>query len=142
MFEALLVINTIWFSMAFHAFSIKNDATAKIIVPRAERDSPLFDVVSQSGRFLGGMNLAFAVLNILVLANLDTFPLDEQRAVLALAFAVAHGTQFFFNLPIALKNQRNGGGVWPVLKGPMLFIFIMDFVTMSLNLVVGTLLMV
>ncbi len=133
MFETILVLNTIWFAMAFHVFSIRNQVFAKILVPRSHRDTPAFAVLVASGKFLGGFNLAFMLCNVLLLFNLDTFPSDQQRIILLLVFAVAHGSQFFFNLPIAIQN-RQGGGVWQVLKGLMLFIFVTDFVMMALNL--------
>jgi len=46
--------------------------------------------------------------------------------------AVAHGTQFAGNVPVALANRR-GGGVWQVLKGTMLLIFVVDCALMLLN---------
>jgi len=75
----------------------------------------------------------YFLCNILLLINLDAFPSNEQRSILLFVFAVAHGSQFIFNLPVAIQNRR-GGGVWQVLKGVMLFIFITDFLLMALNL--------
>ena len=132
MLELLLLLNTLWFAMGFNAFALRNREFAKLLVPREQRDTPVFDILAESGRFLGGFNLAFAICNILLLVNLDTFPGDQQRAILLLVFAIAHGSQFAFNVPVALANRR-GGGVWQVLKGTMLFIFITDFVLMTLN---------
>lgn len=133
MLEMVLLVNTVWFAMGFHAFSIRHRIFAKIMVPREHRDTPVFDILAESGRFLGGFNFAFAVFNILLLTNLDLFPSDAQRAIFLLVFAIAHGSQFIFNVPIAIQNRR-GGGVWQV-KGMMLFIFITDFIMMALNLV-------
>ncbi|MBW4936196.1 hypothetical protein [Marinobacter sp. F4206] len=132
MLEIILLVNTLWFAMGFHAFSIRHRVFAKIMVPREHRDTPVFDILAESGRFLGGFNFAFAVFNILLLTNLDQFPGDAQRSILLLVFAVAHGSQFVFNVPIAIQN-RSGGGAWQI-KGMMLFIFITDFVMMALNL--------
>jgi hypothetical protein len=136
MLEIVLVLNTLWFMLGFNVFSIRNKIFAKLLVPREQRDSPVFDILAESGRFLGGFNLAFAVCNILLLINLDIFPSDEQRAILLFVFAVAHGSQFAFNVPVAIQNIR-GGGVWQVLKGTMLFIFISDFIMMALNLILS-----
>ncbi|GLQ30405.1 hypothetical protein [Litoribrevibacter albus] len=133
MFTGLLVINAIWFTMAFYTFSIKHRNFAKVVTPRDQRNHHLFDVLAESGRFLGGMNFAFALCNIMLLLNLDLFPSDAQRAFLLFIFGIAHGSQFIFNVPVALEN-RKGGGVWQVFKMPMLFIFVTDFVTMALNL--------
>ncbi len=139
MFETVLILNAIWFSMAFNVFALRNKIFAKILVPKEHRGTPAYAVLAESGKFLGGFNLAFAVCNIMLLLSLDTFPTYQQRVILLLVFAVAHGTQFFFNLPIALQN-RKGGGVWQVLKGTMLFIFVTDFVMMALNLSLAVLL--
>lgn len=133
MITFLLVLNTIWFLLGFNAFAIRNKIFAKILVPRSQRDTPVFDILAESGRFLGGFNFAFALLNILLIFNLSTFPTDAQRAILLLVLAVAHGSQFIFNLPIAIQNLR-GEGIWQVLKGTMLLIFVVDFTLMILNL--------
>jgi len=136
MFEVILVLNALWFAMGFNVFSLRPKIFAKLVVPREQRDTPVFGILAQSGRFLGGFNFAFALLNILLLASLATFPSDEQRAILLFVFAVAHGSQFIFNVPVALENKR-GGGIWQVLKGTMLFIFVTDFVMMVLNLLLA-----
>ncbi|GAA3921200.1 hypothetical protein [Litoribacillus peritrichatus] len=134
MLEIILILNALWFAMGFNVFSIRNKIFAKLVVPRAHRDTPVFKILAESGRFLGGFNLAFALLNLLLLINLNAFDKDLQWAILLFVNAVAHGTQFVFNLPIALEN-RKGRGVWQVLKGTMLFIFINDFLLMVLNAV-------
>lgn len=133
MLEIILLVNILWFAMGFNVFAIRNKVFAKLLVPKEHRDTPVFEILAESGRFLGGFNFAFAVCNILLLANLDVFPSDEQRSILMFVFAIAHGSQFIFNVPIAIQN-RNGGGVWQV-KGTMLFIFVTDFIMMSMNLV-------
>lgn len=133
MLEAVLILNIIWFAMAFNVFSLRPKIFAKVVVPKEQRDTPVFNVLAESGRFLGGFNFAFALLNILLLTNLDVFPNDDQRAILLLVCAVAHGSQFVFNVPVAIQNRR-GEGIWQVLKGTMLFIFVNDFIMMMLNL--------
>ncbi|MAZ89597.1 MAG: hypothetical protein CL693_18340 [Cellvibrionaceae bacterium] len=136
MLEAILILNALWFAMGFNVFSIRHKIFAKLVVPREQRDTPVFEVLAASGRFLGGFNLAFCVLNLLLIFNLEAFDKGIQWAIILFATAVAHGTQFAFNVPIALQN-RQGGGVWPVLKGTMLFIFVTDFVMMVLNAVLA-----
>jgi len=136
MFEVILVLNALWFVMGFNVFSLRPKIFAKLVVPREQRDTPVFGILAESGRFLGGFNFAFALLNILLLASLATFPSDEQRAILLFVFSVAHGSQFIFNVPVAIQNKR-GGGIWQVLKGTMLFIFVTDFVMMVLNLLLS-----
>ena len=137
MLELILILNILWFAMGFNVFSIRNKIFAKLVVPKEHRDTPVFEILAESGRFLGGFNFAFAVCNILLLVNLDIFPSDQQRAILLFVFSIAHGSQFIFNVPVAIQN-RKGKGVWQV-KGTMLFIFITDFIMSLLNLIVATL---
>jgi len=139
MLETILILNAIWFAMGFNVFSLRPKIFAKVVVPREQRDTPVFDILIQSGRFVGGFNFAFALCNILLVTNLDVFATDAQRAILLLVFAVAHGSQFIFNVPVAIQNTR-GEGVWQVLKGTMLFIFVTDFIMMALNLFLAMLL--
>lgn len=131
MFEVLLIANAIWFGLGFHLFALRSKIFAKVIVPREHRDTPVFDVLAESGKFLGGFNFALCVLNVAVALSSDVFPEPRQRIFLCLFFAIAHGSQFFFNVPIALQN-RKGQGVWRV-EGKMRFIFVTDFVLMVAN---------
>ena len=132
MLELILILNALWFAMGFHTFYIRRKVFAKVIVPRENRDTPVFQTLVETGRFMGGFNLAFAVLNLLLLFNTGAFDKEIQWAILLVVNAVAHGSQFAANVPIALQN-RNGGGVWNVFKGLMLFIFVVDFVLMIFN---------
>ena len=141
MLEVLLVLNAVWFAMGFHTFHVRRKIFAKVIVPREERDTPVFEILSETGRFLGGFNLAFAVMNVLLLLNIADFDKDIQWAILLFVNAVAHGTQFAGNVPIALQNRR-GAGAWNVFKGVMLFIFVIDFVLMVLNAVFSAMFLV
>jgi len=131
MLELILILNAVWFAMGFNVFSIRSRIFAKLVVPREHRDTPVFDTLIMSGKFLGGFNLAFSVFNILLLITPSTFDKDLQWAIILFVTAIAHGTQFAFNVPVALQN-RSGGGVWQV-KGVMRFIFVTDFVMMALN---------
>ena len=134
MLELILALNAIWFALGFHTFHIRRKVFAKLLVPKEHRDTPVFETLAESGRFLGGFNFAFSVLNILLLLNLGDFDKDIQWAILLFTNAVAHGSQFAANVPIALQNRR-GEGVWNVFKGLMLFIFVTDFVLMTFNTV-------
>ncbi len=138
-FNIILVLNTLWFGAAFWQFSLRPVAAAKGLVPKSARDSPLFRTVAASIRFLGGMNLALSVFSALLLVNRNLFPEAKQVALFAGVFALAHASQFAFNVPIALGGGRQGEALWPVLSGPMLFIFIVDFTLMVAN---GTLALV
>jgi hypothetical protein len=55
--------------------------------------------------------------------------------VFAISFAIAHASQFACNLPILRAGGRQGESLWDVGKGPMLFIFVVDFVLMIANAV-------
>ncbi|MBB6523015.1 hypothetical protein [Pseudoteredinibacter isoporae] len=127
----VLVLNTIWFFGGYHTFDIRGRIFAKIVVPREHRDTPVMETLVHSGKFVAGFNLAFMVLNALLLFNMGLFDKNLQWTILLLAFAVAHGTQFAYNVPVALQNRR-GEGVWQV-KGLMLFIFVTDFTLMMFN---------
>lgn len=131
MFELVLIANAIWFALGFHLFALRSIVFAKILVPKEHRDTPVFNMLVATGKFLGGFNLAFAVFNILILVYPDVFPDASQRAILCAVFALAHGSQFVSNVPIALQN-RKGKGVWQV-KGLMLFIFVTDLVLTIAN---------
>ena len=133
MFELILLGNAIWFGLGFHLFALRNKIFAKILVPKGHRETPVFQTLAATGPFLGGFNFAFCALNVLILINTSVFPEGNQRIVLCLAFALAHGSQFFSNVPIALDN-RKGKGVWQI-KGLMRFIFITDFILMVANMV-------
>jgi len=133
MYELILIANAIWFGLGFHLFALRGIVFAKILVPKEHRDSPIFDMLIETGKFLGGFNFAFCALNVLLLIFPDVFAETNQRMILCLVFAIAHGSQFLGNVPIALAN-RKGKGVWQV-KGLMRFIFITDFVLMMANLI-------
>ena len=132
MLELILILNALWFFGGFNLFATRGKIFAKTMVAREHRDTPVMDVLIQSGKFLGGFNFAFMVLNILLLLNLGTFDKNTQWALLLFVNAVAHGSQFAYNVPTALQNRR-GEGAWQVLKGLMLFIFVTDFTLMALN---------
>ncbi|NRB49565.1 MAG: hypothetical protein HRU41_17935 [Saprospiraceae bacterium] len=132
MFEFILVLNAVWFALGFHLFALRGKIFGKILVPKAHRDTPVFDMLVETGKFLGGFNFAFCVLNVLLLIYPNVFPDGAQRSILLFVFALAHGSQFISNVPIALAN-RKGKGVWHV-KGLMLFIFVTDFILMVANL--------
>ena len=131
--EILLVLNALWFAGGFHLFYLRREVFAKVLVPNKEdRNSPAYDTLIETGRFLGGFNLAFAVLNIFLLFNFAEFDKDIQWAVFLIVISIAHGTQFVGNIPMALRNRR-GEGIWNVFEGIMLCIFVIDFTLMTLN---------
>ena len=134
----MLILNVVWFAMGFYAFHVRRKIFAKVLVPSEHRDTPVFATLTETGRFLGGFNLAFSVLNIFLVFNLVEFDKNIQWAILLLVNALAHGTQFAGNVPMALQNRR-GAGLWNVFKGVMLRIFVVDFILMIFNAVVSAL---
>ncbi len=132
MLTVTLILNALWFAGGFHLFWLRGKVFAKVVVPKEHRETPVFEKLIRSGSFVGGFNFAFLVLNVLLLFSLDEFDSGRQWAILLIANAVAHGSQFAGNVPIALENRR-GKGAWQVLGGLMLFIFVVDFTLMVLN---------
>ena len=131
--EIVVLLNAIWFAMGFYAFYLRRRVFGKVVVPvKEDRENTAYDAIVESGRFMGGFNLALALLNIALLFNVGGFETNSQWAVLLAFNAVAHGSQFAGNIPMALANRR-GGGLWPVFKGVMLRIFVIDFTLMILN---------
>lgn len=136
-----LIANLIWFTMGFNYFSFKNEAAAKVAIPKHLRDSPIFRTHSVSIRFLGGMNGAWAfmcaALLALALTNSPLFTSSLERALLLFILASAHFSQFYFNVPIHRNGGRQGDAFWDVTSGPMLLIFVVDAGETLLNLAVG-----
>ena len=133
MLQILFLANAIWFGMAFHAFYLNRRVFGKVMVPvKADRENTAYDALVESGRFMGGFNLALSLFNLALVFNLGGFETPSQWAILLIFNALAHGSQFAGNIPMALQNRR-GGGLWPVFKGVMLRIFVIDFALMVLN---------
>src|SRR6266571_5467887 len=121
--DIVLLVNVLWFGAGAFYFGVTAASATKLLIPRHARHSPLSKTVSASIRFLGGMNLAFAVLSGALLFNQALFPENRQVAVLTSILALAHGTQFAANVPVALEGHGRGDAPWPVLSGRMFFIF-------------------
>lgn len=134
-----LIASALWFSMAFRYFSFQHYASAKVMVPKSARQSPLFPTIAAATRFLGGMNGAFAFLSIILLALWATgsglFSDPIERGALLLVLAAAHFSQFIFNVPILKNGERQGESYWLVKSGPMYFIFVVDAIEAVINLI-------
>src|SRR5580693_654899 len=134
--DLVLLLNTLWFGCAFIQFSIAQDNTLKILVPREERGNPIAPTLSASVAFLGGINLPIGLLSLYLLVRPPFFQADDAQFALFLFFAACHFSQFAYNLPVLMRGGRVGVAYWPVLKGPMLRIFVIDAVLSVANLVV------
>jgi len=125
--------NITWFGMGFYAFYLRRRVFAKVVVPKKEdRDNSAYEAVVESGRFMGGFNAALCLLNVMLIFNFGSFDKDSQWATLLIFNALAHGSQFVGNIPMAIQNRR-GQGLWSVFKGVMLRIFVIDFTLMIFN---------
>jgi hypothetical protein len=92
--------------------------------------------------FLGAINLPISLLSLyLLVARPAFFQAIEAQLALFLFFAACHFSQFAYNLPVLMRGGRVGVAYWPVLKGPMLRIFVIDAVLFVANLVVALLLL-
>jgi len=131
--SGLFLANAIWYGLGFVAFYLRRDVFAKVVVPiQADRNNSAYAAVIESGRFMGGFNFALSALNIALFFNVGGLETPAQLSLILAFNALAHGSQFFGNVPMALKNMR-GGGLWNVFKGVMLQIFVFDFVLMVGN---------
>jgi hypothetical protein len=64
------------------------------------------------------------------------FQVYDAQLALFLFFAACHFSQFAYNLPVLMRGGRVGAAYWPVLKGPMLRIFVIDAALFVANLAV------
>lgn len=131
-----MLLNISWFGVASFFFSAKAMSAARMILPSALRNEPLLHALAYAIRFLAGMNLAFAVLSTLVLLDPAGFAV-KQKAWLLGVLAVAHASQFAFNLPHALRLDRMPGASSPGLNAPMWRIFAVDGLLMVANAVMS-----
>jgi hypothetical protein len=129
----LLAANMLWFCAAFVQFGLMQANTVKILVPREERSNPIAPTLGASVAFLGGINLPIGLLNAYLLTRPEWFASPGAVAVMFLFFGCCHLSQTAFNIPVLLRGGRVGAAYWPVLKGPMLRIFVIDTVLSVAN---------
>ena len=139
--DFVLLFNALWFTGAFIQFSLAQGNTLKILVPREERGNPIAPTLSASVAFLGAINLPIGLLSFYLLAARPTFfQAIEAQVALFLFFAACHLSQFAYNLPVLVRGGRVGVAYWPVLRGPMLRIFVIDATLCVANLAVTVML--
>ena len=73
-----------------------------MLAPSALRNEPLLDALARAIRFPAEMKLAFAALSALFLIDPAGFDARQEAWLLAV-LAIAHASQFAFNLPHALR---------------------------------------
>ena len=134
--DFVLLLNALWFGGAFIQFSIAQRNTLKILVPREERGNPIAPTLSASVAFLGAINLPIGLLSLYLLLFRPPFfqGIDAQLALFVF-FCACHFSQFAYNLPVLIRGGRIGVAYWPVLRGPMLRIFVIDAALFVANLV-------
>jgi hypothetical protein len=132
---AVLLLNSVWFSLAFHLFALRPSAAVRMLVTEDTRHESSRAALVAALPFLGGMNLAFAALSLLSLVAVARGSLDSNIWLVFAASAIAHASQLAGNVPLALAGGRAGGAPWNVLKGPMRFIFVVDGMAAVANLV-------
>jgi hypothetical protein len=133
-YNILLCANGLWFSAGFYFFTFRSASAAQLILKRKFADDNIFNALAYSLKFLGGLNLAFAIFTLLVILQPALFPAASQKIAILSILAFAHATQFILNVPQALKERFSQKPLWPVLKGRMLFIFITDGVLCLFNI--------
>ena len=139
--DFVLLLNALWFVGAFIQFSVAQRNTLKILLPREERGNPIAPTLSASVAFLGAINLPIGLLSFYLLAARPTFfQAIEAQVALFLFFAACHFSQFAYNLPVLMRGGRIGVAYWPVLRGPMLRIFVIDATLCAANLAVAVML--
>lgn len=122
----LFVCNVVWFGLGALQFGFRSGIAARGILHRDAWQTPALDVVAGSLRFLGGLNASLMILSATALAlGLETLPPVWGFAICG-CIALAHASQFLVNIPIASAEARGRPAVWRVLRGPMLWIFIID----------------
>ncbi|MBS2023973.1 MAG: hypothetical protein JST92_16330 [Deltaproteobacteria bacterium] len=129
---SVLAVNVLWFGLGFRLFSLQPRRAIRLLVPADAREERTYKALVEALPFLGGMNLAFAVLSLYALVPMLRGAAISVSLVL-LACGLAHGSQFAANLPPLLRGGRAGGASWDV-RGPMRFIFIVDGVCAAANL--------
>lgn len=129
----VLLSNALWFGAGFLQFTMRSRKFAKALVPHDSRTHPSVEVIAGLVRFLGGLNLGLTVLALMSLLCHDTFASPSVLAACLLVFAVAHGSQFAVNVPMAVRESRGLVPLWPVLHGWMLIIFAGDGLLLLAN---------
>lgn len=129
----LSLLNALWFAMGFRLFFLNSRQAAKLLLAPDKREEPYFSVLAEACKFLGGMNLALSMLSIFCIYFLDSLLSLPLASGIFIALGLAHFSQFWVNLPHALKERKGEQAIWPVLRKTMRFIFVVDFLLAAAN---------
>jgi len=133
----VLGLNVLWFLAAFNLFAMRSQTAAKLLLRRENRIEPYYGMVSQLTKFLGGMNLALAGFAVICLVEHNWLLSFRLNYAFFFMFFVAHMSQFWHNVPVAVKEKKNLPSEWSVLTGTMLFIFVGDLLLAICNLILA-----
>jgi len=129
----LSLLNALWFALGFRLFFLNSRQAAKLLLPPEKREEPYFSVLAEACKFLGGMNFALSLLSLFCIYYLDSLLGQPISIGIFVAIGLAHFSQFWVNLPHALKERKGEQAIWPVLRKTMRFIFVVDFLLAAAN---------
>ena len=138
-FSGVVVANALWFGAGFYQFTLRSGVAALGVSTNSPNDDFSRSVIAGVLRFLGGLNLSLAALSVMLLLGPHELRKAVPEAVFLTTFAIAHASQFAVNVPIARKEIIGSPALWPVLRGKMLAIFVVDLL---LTLIDATLVIV
>ena len=130
--------NCVWLTMAFRYFWMQRRLAAKLLVPPGDaRKQHAYRALMEALPFLGGFNLTLAMLSACSLAHRVSgkgplFTGHAAQSVVWATMAVAHGSQWAGNARMLLPPTSQQP-LWPVLRGTMRFIFVVDGLMALLN---------
>jgi hypothetical protein len=123
--QLALFANLIWFGLGFRLFWLRPRQAAYLLVRPETKGEESRTALVAAMPFLGGMNLALALMSgaALIASVCAGTPAPWQ---VLLGCALAHATQFAVNVPHARRGGRDGGAPWDVLRGTMRLIYTLD----------------
>lgn len=121
----------------FVFFSIQSRKATLLLMNKEDRVEPFVSIIAHSVKFLGGMNLALAVLSLMCIIFYENLLASSLGIGVIACLGLAHFSQFWFNLPIAIQERKGESTLWSVLRGTMRMIFITDLVLAVANLILA-----
>lgn len=137
----VVILNLLWFSAGFVYFSLRSRVAARGVVRRDAWASPEFDVIAGLLRFLGGLNLGFALLSLSILLTATGPVARPMLGVLIGVIAIAHASQFAVNVRPYLLGAEPGSHPWRVRHSRMMTIFVIDGLLALANAVLSLVLL-